>query len=106
MSGFEVPPAHPKRDEPESLGGDQGIVGRAARVGNPPPIALDARRLAAALGISPRHLETLLTSGRLPRPIRLGRRRVWPIDEVRSWLASGAPPQERWETMGAGGRHE
>ena len=63
------------------------------------PVALDARRLAESLGISTRHLESLLATGQLPLPVRLGRRRVWPVDEVRAWLEAGAPPRDRWMVL-------
>ena len=61
------------------------------------PLAADARGLGIALGISPRHVESLHSRGRLPRPIRLGARRVWVLDEIRRWLAAGAPSREEWE---------
>lgn len=65
------------------------------------PLAFDAQALAKALNVSVRHVETLLASGRLPRPLRLGRRRVWSADEIRQWLLHGAPPVDAWERIKA-----
>ena len=66
-------------------------------------LALPAADVARLLGISERHVWALNSSGRLPRPIRLGRAVRWPVDELRAWLAAGAPPRDRWEAMREGG---
>jgi excisionase family DNA binding protein len=62
-------------------------------------LALNAEEVAKLLGISSRHLWALNSSGRLPRPIRLGRSVRWRIEELRAWLAAGAPVRDRWETI-------
>jgi len=62
-------------------------------------LALTADEVANLLGISTRHLWSLNSSGRLPRPVRFGRAVRWPIDELRAWLAAGAPERSRWETI-------
>lgn len=92
-------PTRPRRDEPESLGGDEGSVGQTVSAINITPLAIDGDDLAPTLGISPRHVETLHASGRLPRPVWLGKRRLWVVDEIRSWLAAGAPPREQWDAI-------
>ncbi len=101
-----APARDPKRGcEPgESLACDGWSVGPDPAVNNGRPhhgpLAMDVRRLADALGVSPRHVEALHAQGRLPRPVRLGRRRLWPVDEIRHWLEAGAPPREAWERKG------
>jgi predicted DNA-binding transcriptional regulator AlpA len=60
-------------------------------------LALPAKAVAELLNISERHLWTLHASGRLPRPIRLGRATRWRADELRAWLAAGAPSRDCWE---------
>ena len=67
------------------------------------PLALTARDLARLLNVSPRHLATLNATGRLPRPIRLGRSVRWGRDELREWLSAGCPCRDRWEAMREGG---
>jgi excisionase family DNA binding protein len=65
----------------------------------PERLALPAVEVAKLLGISKRHLAALNASGRLPRAVRLGRSVRWRADELRDWLAAGAPSRERWEAM-------
>lgn len=55
--------------------------------------------LAILLSCSEKHVQNLDASGRLPQPIRLGKAKLWPTDEIRHWLAAGAPPRERWEHL-------
>lgn len=63
------------------------------------PLAYTAHDLATLLHCSRRHIAALHASGRLPRPIRLGRSVRWRAEEFRDWLAAGAPPRDRWEVM-------
>jgi predicted DNA-binding transcriptional regulator AlpA len=64
-----------------------------------PREALDAAELAEALGIGLRSVRTMDAGGALARPVRLGGRVVWPLAELRRWLAAGAPPREEWERL-------
>ena len=55
---------------------------------------------AKMLGISERHLATLNSDGRMgARPVRLGNAVRWPVDELKGWLAAGAPNREHWEAI-------
>ncbi len=65
----------------------------------PGPLAVDAANAARLCGVSPAHWYTLLAGGRCPPGIRLGRRVVWPVDDLRAWLAAGAPAADRWAAM-------
>jgi len=60
-------------------------------------IALSADEVAEALGISRAHVWKLTSTGRLPRPVRLGRAVRWPRKDLEQWLAAGAPSRDRWE---------
>ena len=60
-------------------------------------LAVSADEFAELLGISKRHLWSLNAQGKLPRPIRLGRSVRWRLDEIRDWLAAGAPDRDCWE---------
>ena len=60
------------------------------------PILLSAGAAAKLLGISERHFYKLHSSGRVPKPIRLGRAVRWRADELRDWVASGTPARIQW----------
>ncbi|MFN0135695.1 MAG: helix-turn-helix transcriptional regulator [Phycisphaerae bacterium] len=62
-------------------------------------LALSATALANRLGISRAHVWKLLSLGRLPAPVRLGRAVRWDKRIVDAWLAAGAPPLSQWERM-------
>jgi excisionase family DNA binding protein len=53
--------------------------------------------LAAALQVSTRTLYRLDSSGKLPRPVSVGRSLRWRRDEILAWLAAGAPKRREWE---------
>jgi predicted DNA-binding transcriptional regulator AlpA len=62
-------------------------------------LALGAKRLAKAFGISERSVRSLDAAGKLPRPFRLGGRVVWPVSVIRRWLECGAPDRAEWERL-------
>jgi predicted DNA-binding transcriptional regulator AlpA len=66
---------------------------------NNPPIGLRAAEAAKILGIGKTCFYALNSSGRLPRPRRLGRCTVWDRRELESWFAMGCPERSRWEIM-------
>jgi predicted DNA-binding transcriptional regulator AlpA len=55
------------------------------------------RRLARLLDVSERHLQAMNSAGKLPRPMKLGRCRVWYLAEIRAWLRAGCPDRQTWE---------
>jgi excisionase family DNA binding protein len=61
-------------------------------------LVLSASETAGLLGISRAHLWRLHSSGRLPRPIRLGRAVRWDRKTLEAWVAAGAPPRDQWES--------
>jgi predicted DNA-binding transcriptional regulator AlpA len=60
------------------------------------PLVVDAKRLARLLGCGLRTVRALDATGKLPKPIRLGGRVLWRIDEIRAWLDAGCPNRELW----------
>jgi excisionase family DNA binding protein len=60
------------------------------------PLLLSAVEAAKTLGISVRLLQALNSSGRLPLPVRLGRRCLWAREELADWIRSGSPSREKW----------
>jgi len=67
--------------------------------GNVEPLLLDAKGAARLLAVGRTHLYGLLASGRLPRPVRLGRAVRWRRDELEAWTAAGCPSAERWQAL-------
>ena len=63
------------------------------------PLVVDARRLALLLGSGLRSVRTWDAAGKLPAPVRIGGRVVWRVDEIRAWLAAGAPDRSTWESI-------
>ena len=61
------------------------------------PLLLDAAGLARLLSVSRSALYQWLASGRVPSPVKLGRRALWRLDEIRRWVAAGCPPRSRWK---------
>jgi len=47
--------------------------------------------LATLMKVSRRQVWKLLSMGRLPEPIRLGRSVRWRADEIRRWIEDGCP---------------
>ena len=63
------------------------------------PLAVDARRLAKLLCLGLRTVRTLDAGGKLPTPFRCGARKLWAVEDVRAWIAAGAPDRETWDVM-------
>ena len=69
------------------------------------PLLLTLKQVAELLSVSERHVHKLNSSGRLPRPVRLGRSVRWRRVELESWVEAGSPDRARWETINKkGGR--
>ena len=70
------------------------------------PLLVDASVLAALLNVSQRHVHRMDALGQVPSPIRLGRSVRWSAEEIKAWVAAGAPPRSRWNLgSGVGGPH-
>ena len=69
-----------------------------------PPLVVDARRLAKFLCAGLRTVRAWDAAGKLPSPIRLGGKVVWRLDEIRDWLAAGAPRRAEWQARRAAAR--
>lgn len=89
------------RPAPAPQTGENGAAPATARGPLLPvePLALGAAAAAAAIGVSRRHWLALADSGRAPAGLRLGRRRLWPAEELRAWVAAGCPPRARWDAL-------
>jgi excisionase family DNA binding protein len=60
--------------------------------------------LARLLKVSKRTLMRLRSTGKLPRPVQLGRLVRWRTAEVREWVEAGCPALSIWEPPAAGTR--
>jgi len=61
-----------------------------------PPLLLSASDAARLLGIGERHFHALNSTGRVPLPVELGRRRLWRRRELENWVDAGCPAREEW----------
>lgn len=55
-----------------------------------PPL-LTADDVAALLNVSERTLWRLLSAGKVPKPVRIGRSTRWRAEDVREWVQKGCP---------------
>ena len=65
-------------------------------------LGIEAAQAARLCGISRATWYSLRKAGRVPRPVRLGRRVLWRVEELREWMAAGCPPLSRWDTLKKG----
>jgi predicted DNA-binding transcriptional regulator AlpA len=63
------------------------------------PFAVEAKEAARLCGVSRATWYKLRKAGKVPRPVRLGRRTIWRVDELREWMDSGCPALMKWEAM-------
>jgi len=64
------------------------------------PLLITVGAVAEMLGVSINTVWTMDSTGRIPSPIRLGRRCTrWRRNEIESWVAVGCPSRDRWEGM-------
>jgi excisionase family DNA binding protein len=86
--------------------GDKMMVGDAQGqdAGSLTSPLLNAKQAAKYLSISRALFYRMVSSGRAPGPVRLGGAVRWLKQELDEWLAAGAPPRTRWETLKAEGR--
>lgn len=65
----------------------------------PAPLAVGAADAGRMLGISRSSWLAMVSGGRAPGGIRLGRRVVWRVSELSDWLKAGAPGRDDWDRM-------
>jgi predicted DNA-binding transcriptional regulator AlpA len=66
------------------------------------PLLLDARAAARLCGVSRSHFLAMHSAGRVPMPIRLGRRTLWRGAELATWIEAGCPSRDRWHALKGG----
>jgi predicted DNA-binding transcriptional regulator AlpA len=69
------------------------------------PLAVSATDAAALVGVSRAQWWKLHAAGKVPLPVYLGSRAPrWRVDELRDWLAAGAPNRQTWERTRGNGK--
>lgn len=63
------------------------------------PVLLDYKQSAQLCGIKKSLWYTLNSSGKIPSPVRLGKRTLWVRSELLEWIAIGCPSREKWEKI-------
>ena len=67
--------------------------------GDAKPLLLTALQAAEMFGAGLRTWRTWQATGRIPQPIRIGRKIYWRSDELRAWIAAGSPDRETCENV-------
>ena len=60
-------------------------------------LLLSAEQSAKLCGTSLRTWRSYSSGGRIPQPVRIGRRTLWRHEELCNWVAAGCPCREEWE---------
>jgi len=64
---------------------------------------ISCKELAKMLSLSKRQVHRLNGCYRLPAPIRIGGSIRWDLEQdIKPWLAAGAPDRKAWEAMKKG----
>lgn len=63
------------------------------------PVLLDYKQSAQLCGIKKTLWYNLNSCGRIPKPIRLGKRTLWARSELLEWIAASCPSREKWEKI-------
>jgi len=65
----------------------------------PQPLLVGADEAARICGIGRTLFYDLKSAGRLPKPINLGKRRLWKVEELNAWTTARCPRLENWEKI-------
>jgi len=63
------------------------------------PLLLRATEAAALCGTSVRTWRTWGTSGKIPRPIYIGRIPFWRYGDLKAWVEAGCPERAAWDAI-------
>ena len=63
------------------------------------PLLLGAKATATMLGIGKSLLWSLHSAGKVPQPVKLGKRTLWRRAELEAWMAAGCPNRDKWLAM-------
>lgn len=83
-------------------GGDgrrQSMATNDATVTDDVAVLVGVDQVAAMAGVHRATVFKLVSCGKFPRPLKLGRATRWVKDELAAWFAAKCPPLGKWETM-------
>ena len=60
-------------------------------------LLIDMKAAAKLLDLSERTVWGMANSGRMPKPIKIGRLVRWSHEELRAWVNAGGPPMTEWK---------
>ena len=64
-------------------------------------VMVDATQAGAMVGLHRATVFKLVSAGKFPRPVKLGRATRWVKDELTAWIVAKCPPLAKWEAMNA-----
>ncbi len=64
---------------------------------NDTSVLLDVTQVAAMAGLHRATVFKLVSAGKFPKPIKLGRSTRWSKGELIAWIAAKCPPLAKWE---------
>jgi predicted DNA-binding transcriptional regulator AlpA len=66
-------------------------------------LLVDAREAATLCGMSRAAWYKQLSSGKIPRPVKIGSISRWRRRELERWIDAGCPARQKWETLQSNG---
>ena len=63
------------------------------------PLLVDQMTAARMLGLGKTLFYELLATGQIPPGVKLGRRRLWSVDELKAWARANCPSREKWDRL-------
>lgn len=64
-----------------------------------PPLLLRAKDAAQVCGLSVSTWYAMMSAGRTPQSLKLGKARLWRTDILRRWVGENCPPIDKFESL-------
>ena len=77
------------------------MVSPTPTAGGIKPLNVSASGVSTLLGVSRSMVHKLDVADLLPRPIRIGRRKLWRVAELQAWNDAGCPRRDDWDRLGS-----
>lgn len=66
---------------------------------NESPLMVSAKKSAEMFGLSRSTWDRHTLTGKVPKPVRIGRRVLWHLPELIEWGRAGCPDRRTWDAM-------